>query len=83
MSNDDMTKEDEITKILWAALPALVRKLARDAREREDPAERNEAIQVLVERCWLSTHQPSDDDLRLIENMTDAAFFAVHRRTSH
>ena len=55
MSNDDMTKEDEITKILWAALPALVRKLARDALE--DVSERNEAIRMLVERGYLSTDQ--------------------------
>ena len=83
MSNDDMTKEDEITKILWAALPALVRKLARDARELEDVSERNEAIRMLVERGFLSTDQPTDDDLRVIAEMTDEAFFAVRRRTSH
>ncbi len=77
-----MTKEDEITKILWAVLPALVRKLARDAREREDVSERNEAIKMLVERGFLSTDQPTDDDLRLLADMTDEAFFAVHRRTS-
>ncbi len=73
----------EALEIMWAAMPEIVRKLARNAREREDVSERNEAIRVLVERRWLSTHQPTDDDLRLIENMTDAAFFAVHRRTSH
>ena len=78
-----MTKEDEITKILWAALPALVRTLARDAREREDPGERNEAIRVLVERGYLSTHQPTDDELRVLEEATDEAFYAVLRRTSH
>ncbi len=83
MSNDDMTKEDEITKILWASLPAFVRKLARDAREREDVSERNEAIRMLVERGYLSTHQPSDDDLRLLAEMTDEAFFAVQPRTWH
>ena len=83
MSNDDMTKEDEITKILWAALPALVRKLARDARELEDVSERNEAIRMLVERGFISTDQPTDNDLRLLAEMTDEAFYAVHRRTSH
>ncbi len=80
MSADDMT---EALEIMWAAMPEIVRTLARNAREREAPAERNEAIRVLVERDFLSMHQPTDDDLRLIANMTDEAFFAVHRRTSH
>ena len=73
----------EALEIMWAALPELVRTLTKNAREREDPAERNEAIRVLVERGFLSTHQPPDDDLRLLAEMTDEAFFAVHRRTSH
>ncbi len=81
--SEDKDGATEALEILWAALPELVRKLARDAREREDVSERNEAIRMLVERCWLSTHHPTDDDLRLIANMTDEAFFAVHRRTSH
>ncbi len=73
----------EALEILWAALPALVRKLARDAREREDVSDRNEAIKMLVDRGFLSTHQPTDDDLRVLTEMTDDAFFAVHRRLSH
>ena len=81
--SEDKDGATEALEIMWAAMPQIVRKLAQDAREREDVSERNEAIRVLVERRWLSTDQPSDDDLRLLADMTDEAFFAVHRRTSH
>jgi hypothetical protein len=81
--SEDKDGATEALEIMWAAMPEIVRKLARNAREREDPAERNEAIRVLVERGFLSTHQPTDDDLRVIEEATDEAFFAVLRRTSH
>ncbi len=80
MSTDGMT---EALEIMWAAMPKIVRRLARDAREREDVSDRNEAIKMLVDRGFLSTHQPTDDDLRVIAEMTDEAFFAVLRRTAH
>ncbi len=81
--SEDKDGATEAYEIMWAAMPEIVRKLARDAREREDVSERNEAIKMLVDHGFLSTHQPSDDDLRLLAEMTDQAFFAVHRRTSH
>ena len=81
--SEDKDGATEAYEIMWAALPELVRKLARDAREREDVSERNRAIKMLVERGFLPTHHPTGDDLRLIANMTDEAFFAVIRRTSH
>ena len=81
--SEDKDGATEAYEIMWAAMPQIVRRLAKNAREREDPAERNEAIRVLVERRWLSTRQPTDDDLQQIENMTDDEISDALRRASH
>ena len=81
--SEDKDGATEAYEIMWAAMPEIVRTLAWNARERQDVSERNEAIRILYERGFLSTHQPTDDDLRLLAEMTDEAFFAVHRRASH
>ncbi len=77
-----MKKEDLIKQCRQYA-PDAVRRLAELAREADDASVRKEAISVLVARRFLFTHQPTDDDLWRIENMTDDVFKETFRRASH
>ncbi len=42
--SEDKDGATEAYEIMWAAMPEIVRTLARNAREREDVSERNEAM---------------------------------------
>ena len=77
-----MNENDEILLATLYA-PDAVRRLAELAREADDASVMKEAISLLVARRFLSTHQPTDDDLRHIENMTDDEIKDTFRRTSH
>ncbi len=77
-----MKEEDEIMLFRQYA-PDAVRRLAELAREADDASVRKEAISLLVARRLLFTHQPTDDDLWRIENMTDDEIKDTLRRASH
>ncbi len=63
--------------------PELVRLTVELARDADDASVRKEAISQLVARRFLFTHQPTDDDLWRIENMTDDEIQDTFRRASH
>ena len=75
----DMKEEDVIMQCRQHA-PDAVRTLAELAREADDASVRKEAISQLVARRFLFTHQPTDDDLWRIENMTDEEIKDTFRR---
>ncbi len=77
-----MKEEDEIMQCRQHA-PDAVRVLAEFAREADDASVRKEAISLLVARRLLFTHQPTDDDLWRIENMTDQEIKDTFRRASY
>ena len=63
--------------------PDAVRVLVKLAREADDASAKQQAISQLVARRFLSTHHPTHDDLRRIENMTDDEIKDTFRRASH
>ena len=79
------SERDRDDEIMLARLhaPDAVRGLVKLAREADDASVRKEAISQLVARRFLSTHQPTDDDLWRIENMTDDEIKDTFRRASH
>ncbi len=77
-----MNENDEIL-LATVYAPDAVRRLAELAREADDASVMKEAISLLVARRFLSTHQPTDDDLWRIENMTDDEIKDTFRRASH
>ncbi len=77
-----MKEEDEIMLFCQYA-PEAVRLTVELAREAADASVRKEAISLLVARRLLFTHQPTDDDLWRIENMTDDEIKDTLRRASH
>ena len=81
-SGTDMKEEDEIMQCRQHA-PEAVRVLVELARETDDASVRKEAISQLVARRFLFTHQPTDDDLWRIENMTDEEIKDTFRRASY
>ena len=76
-----MDEKDEIMLARQHA-PTAIRVMAKIAREGDDTSTKKEAITSLVARRLLATHQPTDDDLRRIENMTDDEISDVLRRAS-
>ncbi len=77
-----MKEEDEIM-LIRQHTPELVRLTVELARDADDASVRKEAISLLVARRLLFTHQPTDDDLWRIENMTDDEIRDTFRRASH
>ncbi len=77
-----MKEEDEIM-LIRQHTPELVRLTVELARDADDASVRKEAISQLVARRFLFTHQPTDDDLWRIENMTDDEIKDTFRRASH
>ncbi len=77
-----MKEEDEIMLFRQHA-PDAVRGLVELAREADDASVKKKAISLLVARRVLFTHQPTDDDLWRIENMTDDEIKDTLRRASH
>ena len=77
-----MKEEDEIM-LIRQHTPELVRLTVELARDADDASARKEAISLLVARRFLFTHQPTDDDLWRIENMTDDEIKDTFRRASH
>ena len=77
-----MKEEDEI-KLAREHTPLAVRTLAEIARTTDDASAKNQAVSQLVARHFLSTSQPTDDDLERIENMTDDEIKDTFRRASH
>ncbi len=76
-----MKEEDEIM-LIRQHTPEFVRLTVELARDADDASVRKEAISLLVARRFLSTHQPTDDDLWRIENMTDDEIMDTFRRAS-
>ncbi len=84
--NDDDDERDDI--ILRGMLdrqytPQMVRKMAELAREADDMSARKDAISMLVERRILATREPSDEELRRVESMSDEEITAVLLSASH
>ncbi len=77
-----MKEEDEIMLFRQHA-PEAVRLTVELARDADDASVRKKAISLLVARRFLSTHQPTDDDLWRIEYMTDDEIQDTFRRASH
>ncbi len=77
-----MKEEDEI-KQCRQHTPDAVRVLVELARESDDASVKKDAISLLVAWRLLFTHQPTDDDLWRIENMTDDEIKDTFRRASH
>ena len=63
--------------------PLAIRTLAQLAREADNPSAKKQAVSQLVARRFLSTSQPTVDDLRRIENMTDDEIMEALHRASH
>jgi hypothetical protein len=61
----------------------IVRALAEIARTTDDVPLKIAAVSSLVDRRFLATGQPSDDDLWQIENMTDIDIQEVLRQSLH
>ncbi len=76
-------KENDAIMLARRYVPDAVRGLVKLAREADDTSVRKEAISQLVARHFLFTHQPTDDDLWRIENMTDDEIKDTFRRASH
>ncbi len=86
MNDDDDDERDDI--ILRGILdrqytPQMVRKMAELAREADDMSARKDAISMLVERRILATREPSDEELRRVEIMSDEEITAVLLSASH
>ena len=86
MNDDDDDERDDI--ILRGILdrqytPQMVRKMAELAREADDMSARKDAISMLVERRILATREPSDEELRRVESMSDEEITAVLLSASH
>ncbi len=86
MNDDDDDERDDI--ILRGMLdrqytPQMVRKMAELAREADDMSARKDAISMLVERRILATREPSDEELRRVESMSDEEITAVLLSASH
>lgn len=75
-----MKEKDEIMLAREYA-PLAIRMLAQLAREADNPSAKKQAVLQLVARRFLSTSQPTVDDLRRIENMTDDEIMDALRRT--
>ena len=75
----------EVAEIISARqeIPGAIREAAEAARLDENAAETRGAIAMLVERRLLPTLQPTDADLRHIEEMSDEEILAELRRSFH
>ena len=76
-------KEKEEIMLAREYAPLAIRTLAQLAREADNPSAKNQAVSQLVARRFLSTSQPTVDDLRRIENMTDDEIMEALHRASH
>ena len=76
-------KKEDFVMLVRQHSPGAVRTLAEIAREADDALAKKQANSELVTRRLLSTHHPTHDDLRRIENMTDDEIMEALSRAFH
>ena len=78
-----MDDEKDVITLARQHTPEVVRTLARIARKEDSASVENDAISILHAYHLLDTRDPSDDDLRLIESMTDDEILDALRHILH